>query len=1062
MTKATVKLGLMPPLTGIVGIYGSEIVHAAQIACQEVNNNGGVLGRPLELIIEDDGSLPENAVVAAEKLIDRHHCKAIIGNLLSNSRIAVAYRVAEPRKTPLLNFSFYEGSILSRYFFHFAALPNQQVEKMIPYMQEKFGPSMFFAGNNYEWPRGSIQAAKEVLIKNGGKVVGEEYTKIGLNQQEIDQLLDHVEEQKPDVFVPYFAGDDQILLLTRFSKRGLKKHIAVVMGHYDEMMTSQLPPEVREGFYSSNSYFMSIDTPKNREYLEKLAKLPDVNGIWPNGNGILTNFGEGTYICVKAFAQAANKAGSLNSEQLVESLKTVCIDAPQGKVTMNPVHHHANINSYLTHCQADGVFKAIENFGLIKAQLPARYNHQRIKNQATLEDDIRLQARILESMTEGVFLVSSDNDTIIYANTGAEKIFGYNMGEMKNLTVSQLDDHDTAKPNQTITDIIPNLHIKGSWQGEIHALNKNREPICCSINISSFTHPVFGEVWLWVIRNITKRKQAELQLSESEEKYRLAMEATQDGFWDWKIPTGEIYFSPGWKNIMDGIFNSVDQPARNASIFPDDRIKMLKSLQKYLTGQIDIWKDEHRLCNAKGDYIWVLERGRVVERDPEGHPIRMIGTMTDISERKQVEEELIRYRDHLEDRVKEQTADLLISRQNEKEARQMLQLVLNSIPVRVFWKDNNLKYLGCNSLFAQDAGFQNQEEIVGLTDFDMGWYRNAKQYQADDKLVMENNRPKLAYEETQTKPDGSLSWLQTSKIPLHDTQDQTIGILGTYEDITDRKQAENQLILAKDEAQKANHAKSDFLANMSHELRTPLHGILSFARFGLKNAKKGDLAKLEQYFDWINQSGERLLVLLNDLLDLSKLESGKLELDIQQYDIKQIIENCVAEMSASIEEKKIQIHWQDRTHSTLAEFDKVRIGQVVTNLLSNAYKFSNTGDSILIDLSEYSLSLTDHEPIPGLLCSIQDEGIGIPEDELDSIFDKFIQSSKTKSKSGGTGLGLAISQEIIKAHHGKIWAENSVQGGATFRFAIPLSISQIKKDALQANDPLPENKSVRT
>ena len=195
MSKGQIKLGLMPPLTGLVGIYGSEIVHAAQIACQEVNENGGVLGRPLELVIEDDASMPESAVDAANKLVHQHQCSTIIGNLLSNSRIAVAYRVAEPNKIPLLNFSFYEGSILSRYFFHFAALPNQQIDKMIPYMRNKFGPRMFFAGNNYEWPRGSIAAGKLALEKIGGEVVGEEYTSIGINQEIIDRLLDQLKQK---------------------------------------------------------------------------------------------------------------------------------------------------------------------------------------------------------------------------------------------------------------------------------------------------------------------------------------------------------------------------------------------------------------------------------------------------------------------------------------------------------------------------------------------------------------------------------------------------------------------------------------------------------------------------------------------------------------------------------------------------------------------------------------------------------------------------------------------------------------------------------------------------
>ena len=129
----------MAPLTGVVGIYGPEIVHAATLACAEVNEQGGVLGRALELRVEDDGSLPLTAVPAAERLLDAHGCVALIGNLLSNSRIAVASQVADRRRVPMLNFSFYEGSINSRYFFHFAALPNQQIEQMIPLAARNYG-----------------------------------------------------------------------------------------------------------------------------------------------------------------------------------------------------------------------------------------------------------------------------------------------------------------------------------------------------------------------------------------------------------------------------------------------------------------------------------------------------------------------------------------------------------------------------------------------------------------------------------------------------------------------------------------------------------------------------------------------------------------------------------------------------------------------------------------------------------------------------------------------------------------------------------------------------------
>lgn len=370
---AAARLGLMAPLTGLVELYGPEISRAGRIACDEINERGGVLGRPLELVIADDGSLPETAVPAAEELVDEMGCTAIIGNLLSNSRIAVANRVADRKRVPYLNFSFYEGSILSRYFFHFAALPNQQIDKMIPYMAERYGPKFYFAGSNYEWPRGSIDAAKRALVRYDGEIIGERYLPIGT--QKVDKLLDSVARSGANVFVPYFAGADQTNLLTRFTEKGLKNHMAVVMGHYDEAMASTLTPEVREGFYSSNTYFMSVDTPENRAYQERMSRLPEVTGIWPDGNGILTNFGEGTYLCVHAFACAAELAGTLDTKSLIEALRCVRVVGPQGVVNMDPQTQHATVNSYLARCRADGTFEIIKSFGCIEPVIPKRYQH---------------------------------------------------------------------------------------------------------------------------------------------------------------------------------------------------------------------------------------------------------------------------------------------------------------------------------------------------------------------------------------------------------------------------------------------------------------------------------------------------------------------------------------------------------------------------------------------------------------------------------------------------------------------------------------------------------------
>ncbi|MBF0132394.1 MAG: ABC transporter substrate-binding protein [Magnetococcales bacterium] len=506
-----IVLGLMAPMTGLVRMYGPEIAMAGRIAAEEVNENGGVLGRPLHLVVEDDGGLPDVAVKAAEKLIEVHQCTAIIGNLLSNVRIAVAYRVAEPRRIPLLNFSFYEGNILNRYFFHFAALPNQQIAEMIPYMKRTFGPKMFFAGNNDEWPRGSIDAAKAVLSKVGGEVVGEEYLPPGVTQNGIDTLLDRIIQSGAQVFVPYFADTDQLLLLTRFAELGLKRRVTVVMGHYDERLASQLPREVRAGYYSCNTYFMTLDTEGNRSYLKRLASMPSIQGIWPQYNDIVTHFGAGAYLCVKAFAQAVRRAATPDPESLVEALETISVVGPQGTVCMDPTTHHARVNSYLSRCNPEGRFDIIENFGTIHPVIPERYNHLRMDFQNSRDEDIRLQARMLEHMTEGVCLVRSFDGIIVYANAGFDRMFAFDRGQTLGMTIQQTYAESNSSTGNVYRDIKEQVYRKGVWKGEIPSVKKDGTLFWCAVSIAVMAHAEHGEAWMAVYKDISESKRAEAQ-----------------------------------------------------------------------------------------------------------------------------------------------------------------------------------------------------------------------------------------------------------------------------------------------------------------------------------------------------------------------------------------------------------------------------------------------------------------------------------------------------------------------------------------------------------------------
>lgn len=230
-------------------------------------------------------------------------------------------------------------------------------------------------------------------------------------------------------------------------------------------------------------------------------------------------------------------------------------------------------------------------------------------------------------------------------------------------------------------------------------------------------------------------------------------------------------------------------------------------------------------------------------------------------------------------------------------------------------------------------------------------------------------------------------------------------------------------------AESANQAKSLFLANISHELRTPMHGILSFARFGQQKFETAPKEKLKTYYDEIHDSGSRLMRLLNDLLDLSKLEAGKMVYSMEEAHLFECVEEVVSELSFLSAEKKVQVIVEKQSELGLAAFDKQRIAQVIRNLLSNAIKFSDPDATVSIKLEEIEESIR---------CTVTNRGPGIPETELAAIFDKFVQSSKTRSKAGGTGLGLAICKEIVEQHRGKIWAESPPNGPTSFKFEFPL------------------------
>jgi PAS domain S-box-containing protein len=528
------------------------------------------------------------------------------------------------------------------------------------------------------------------------------------------------------------------------------------------------------------------------------------------------------------------------------------------------------------------------------------------------------------------------------------------------------------------------------------------------------------------LAKIMKQRNAEKALKASEEKYRKLFENVSEAIV--VALDGVIKFPNPMASELSGYSKKelISKPFIEL-VHPEDQETVLKRHLQRIKGREVPASYPFRIIRKDGKTRWVEINVAKINWEEKSATLTLL---TDVTKRREAENELKKHQEHLKELVAKKTAELADTRE---EFEQIFNLSVDMISIADLKKGFFTKI---NPAFNKTLGF-SEDEILNkpILDFIHPEDRAKTSKVIEDQLSRGDLI--LNFENRYLCKDGTYKWLSWMSRPVP-KQGITYSIA---RDITDLKKSEEELQEAKEAAEAANKAKSDFLASMSHELRTPLNSIIGFSEV-LQEKYFGELnGKQAEYVADIRESGKHLLALINDILDLSKVEAGKMELELSKVNIKELLENSLDMFreKASKHEIGLNIRMAKDVKPLEIEADERKIKQIMFNLLSNAVKFTPDGGTITVEAKNKKEELT---------ISVSDTGIGITPDHQEKIFEEFYQvRGGIKGKTAGTGLGLPLTRRLVEMHGGTIWVESEGKDkGSRFNFSLLVKSGSLEKE----------------